>query len=129
MRLTLTLAALAAAATVGALTGVAQATVSGPNHSSFITDTLAPGGTSAPAHGYRFITDTLAPGGTSAPAHGYRFITDTLAPGGGGQSVVALSEADGGFHWGDFGIGAGGTAAVALLGLSLLRTRRTAIAV
>ena len=56
----------------------------------FITDTLAPGG-STPAQSYRLITDTLAPGGT-APAQSYRFITDTLAPGGGPSVVSAPSR-------------------------------------
>jgi hypothetical protein len=48
----------------------------------FVTDTLAPGGTPAQTQGYRFVTDTLAPGGTPAQTQGYRFVTDTLAPGG-----------------------------------------------
>jgi hypothetical protein len=68
----------------------------------FITDTLAPGGTSASSP--HIITDTLAPGGGISEVHrwfviehaspaaepkGYRFITDTLAPGGGASGIIA----------------------------------------
>jgi len=93
-----------------------------------ITDTLAPGGT-APAQSYRFVTDTLAPGGT-APAQSYRFITDTLAPGG-GPSVVSAPVSNG-FDWADAGIGAGATAGIALLLLAsgrVLQSRRRVVAV
>jgi len=94
----------------------------------FITDTLAPGG-STPAQSYRLITDTLAPGGT-APAQSYRFITDTLAPGG-GPSVVSAPVSNG-FDWADAGIGAGATAGIALLLLAsgrVLQSRRRVVAV
>jgi len=94
----------------------------------FITDTLAPGG-STPAQRYRLITDTLAPGGT-APAQSYRFITDTLAPGG-GPSVVSAPVSNG-FDWADAGIGAGATAGIALLLLAsgrALQSRRRVVAV
>jgi hypothetical protein len=78
-----------------------------------ITDTLAPGGTSASSP--HFITDTLAPGGVSSvPAADYRFITDTLDPGGGASGVAAVPAGDG-FSWADAGIGA-----VVACGLMLL---------
>jgi len=70
--------------------------------------------TAAAPQGYRFITDTLAPGGTSSPQQSYRFITDTLAPGGG--STVAVAVPSGGFSWSDAGVGAGaGIGALLLL--------------
>ena len=99
---------------------------------TFITDTLAPGGTSA--HNPHFITDTLAPGGSTSEYHrwfliehplqtaqqpqGYRFITDTLAPGGGASGIVSV-PADNGFSWADAVIGAlvaSGLMLVALMG-------------
>jgi hypothetical protein len=78
-----------------------------------ITDTLAPGGTSA--SGSHFITDTLGPGGSAVPAAGYRFITDTLAPGG-GAGGVALAPSSG-FSWADAGLGAVVTCGLMLLAL------------
>jgi hypothetical protein len=53
---------------------------------------FVPAGSAAP-----FITDTLAPGGTSA-SHSH-FITDTLAPGGGASGVVSV-PAGKDFSWG-----------------------------
>jgi hypothetical protein len=76
-----------------------------------------------------FVTDTLARGGGSAQAHGYRFVTDTLAPGGG---VVAVSPGIQGFDWTDAGIGAGGSVGLILIllgGTRLLSQRRSALAV
>jgi hypothetical protein len=76
-----------------------------------------------------FTTDTLAPGGGSAQAQGYRFVTDTLAPGGG---VVAVSPGIQGFDWADAGIGAAGTVGLLLIlvgGTRLLSQRRSALAV
>jgi hypothetical protein len=76
-----------------------------------------------------FTTDTLAPGGGSAPSQGYRFVTDTLAPGGG---VVAVSPGVQGFDWTDAGIGAGGTVGLILIllgGTRLMSQRRSALAV
>ena len=104
--------------------------LTGPQASvPFITDTLAPGGRSAPVQGDRFITDTLAPGGHSAPVQGYQFITDTLAPGGG---TIASAPAAGGFDWVDAGIGAAGTAGLLLLllgsGRVLQQHRRRVVA-
>ena len=90
----------------------------------FITDTLAPGGTSA--SNSHFITDTLAPGGTSVPAAVYRFITDTLAPGGGASGIVS-APADNGFSWADAGIGAlvaSGLMLLALMGHQVANRRR-----
>jgi len=78
-----------------------------------ITDTLAPGGTSA--SGSHFITDTLAPGGSAAPAVGYHFMTDTLAPGGGASGVALVPGT--GFSWADAGIGAVVACALMLLAL------------
>jgi len=91
---------------------------------TFITDTLAPGGTPAPVQSYRFITDTLAPGGTPAPVQGYRFITDTLAPGNGSAGVVVNSSH--GFSWSDAGVGAGAAVGgmLALIGSALIVVRR-----
>ena len=92
-----------------------------------------------------FITDTLAPGGTTSvgdrdPWYGYavsltqaqqspRFITDTLAPGG-GPSVVSV-PASSGFDWADAGIGAGAMAGIGalLLGSVRLLQRRNIVAV
>ena len=92
-----------------------------------------------------FITDTLAPGGTTSvggrdPWYGYavsltqarqspRFITDTLAPGG-GPSVVS-APASNGFDWADAGIGAGAMAGIGalLLGSARLLQRRHVVAV
>jgi hypothetical protein len=76
-----------------------------------------------------FTTDTLAPGGGSSQAQGYRFVTDTLAPGGG---VVAVSPGVQGFDWTDAGIGAGGTVGLVLIllgGTRLMSQRRSALAV
>ena len=76
-----------------------------------------------------FTTDTLAPGGGSVQAHGYRFLTDTLAPGGG---VVAVSPGVQGFDWTDAGIGAGGTVGLIVIllgGTRLMSQRRGALAV
>ncbi len=94
----------------------------------FITDTLAPGGTSASSS--HFITDTLAPGGTSVPTVGYRFVTDTLAPGGGAGGVIPV-PAGRGFSWADAGIGglaACGLMLLALTGHQLGRRRRGQLA-
>ena len=77
----------------------------------------------------KFVTDTLAPGGGSSQAQGYRFVTDTLAPGGG---VVAVSPGVQGFDWTDAGIGAGGTVGLVLIllgGTRLMSQRRGALAV
>ena len=90
----------------------------------FITDTLAPGGTSASSS--HFTTDTLAPGGTSVAAAGYRFITDTLAPGGGASGVTSV-PAGNGFSWADAGIGAlvaAGLMLLALMGHQVANRRR-----
>jgi hypothetical protein len=105
----------------------------------FITDTLAPGGTSASSP--HIITDTLAPGGGISEVHrwfviehaspaaepkGYRFITDTLAPGGGASGIVAV-PAGNGFSWADAGIGAVvacGLMLLALIGRQLGGRRR-----
>lgn len=116
-RTKLTLAGLAVTAAIGAQTAVAQAKAHGPSNSSFITDTLAPGGQ---YQDYPFVT---------APAQGYRFVTDTLAPGG-STSVVSAPAATG-FDWADAGIGAGGMAGIvlALLGSARLVRRRSVIAV
>jgi hypothetical protein len=76
-----------------------------------------------------FTTDTLAPGGGSAQAQGYRFVTDTLAPGGG---IVAVSPSAPGFDWNDAGIGAGGSVGLILIllgGMRLMSQRRSALAV
>jgi hypothetical protein len=76
-----------------------------------------------------FITDTLAPGGGSEPAAGFRFVTDTLAPGGG---LAASAPAARGFDWGDAGIGAAGSAVTLLLllgGARRLLHRRSVLAV
>jgi hypothetical protein len=76
-----------------------------------------------------FTTDTLAPGGGSSQAQGYRFVTDTLAPGGG---VVAVSPGVQGFDWTDAGIGAGGAVGLVLIllgGTRLMSQRRSALAV
>jgi hypothetical protein len=86
---------------------------------------------SSPAVGSnaKFITDTLAPGGGSSQAQGYRFVTDTLAPGGG---VVAVSPGVQGFDWTDAGIGAGGAVGLVLIllgGTRLMSQRRSALAV
>jgi hypothetical protein len=62
-----------------------------------------------------FITDTLAPGGTSA--HSPHFITDTLAPGGGASGIVSVSTGTG-FSWADAGIGAVVTCGLMLLALA-----------
>jgi hypothetical protein len=92
-----------------------------------------------PALGDTFITDTLAPGGSMSPQHrwfliehsdqtaqpqGYRFITDTLAPGGGAASVSA--PASDGFRWSDAGVGAGAAVGgmLALIGSALIVVRR-----
>jgi hypothetical protein len=117
----LTLAVLAAAAAIGAQAAVAQATSYGAKASpSFITDTLAPGGSTS-VQRYWFVTDTLAPGGgTSAPVQGYRFITDTLAPGGGSSEVASTPSASG-FDWGDAGIGAAGMVGIVLALLASVR--------
>jgi hypothetical protein len=77
-----------------------------------------------------FITDTLAPGGSSAPAVGYRFVTDTLAPGGGAGGVISV-PAGNGFSWADAGIGglvACGLMLLALTGRQLGRRRRGQLA-
>jgi hypothetical protein len=105
-RTKLTLAVLAVAIATGAQAAVAQSTAASAS-SSFITDTLAPGG------------------GTSAPAQGYRFVTDTLAPGG-GTSEVFSTQSSSGFDWSDAGIGAGATAGLmlGLLGSARLLTGR-----
>jgi hypothetical protein len=66
----------------------------------------------------RFVTDTLAPGGTTRVA-GYRFTTDTLAPGGGPSAVFAPTSHS--FDWGDAGIGAVVMSGIAL---ALLGSRR-----
>jgi hypothetical protein len=76
-----------------------------------------------------FTTDTLAPGGGSAQAQGYRFVTDTLAPGGG---IVAVSPSARGFDWSDAGIGAGGTIGLMVIllgGTRLMSQRRSPLAV
>jgi hypothetical protein len=76
-----------------------------------------------------FVTDTLAPGGTSAPVRGYRLITDTLAPGGGQSSVHSVPAA--GFSWSDAGIGAACTAALVLtlmVGMRAVSRRRVVAA-
>jgi hypothetical protein len=75
-----------------------------------------------------FITDTLAPGGTT-PVEGYRFITDTLAPGGGPS--VASAPASSGFDWADFGIGAAAMAGIGALLLASVRLlhRRNVLAI
>lgn len=89
-----------------------------------ITDTLAPGGTSASSP--HFITDTLAPGGGSAAVDGNRFVTDTLAPGGGASGVLSVPTANG-FSWADAGIGAvvaGGLMLLALTGHQLVGRKR-----
>jgi hypothetical protein len=103
---------------VQAVAAVATATallVPAASATPFITDTLAPGGTSA--HSPHFITDTLAPGGRSAPAASYRFVTDTLAPGGGASGIVSVSTGTG-FSWADAGIGAVVTCGLMLLALA-----------
>lgn len=64
-----------------------------------------------------FITDTLAPGGSSVPTVGYRFFTDTLAPGGGAGGVVSV-PAGNGFSWSDAGIGGIGASGLMLLVLT-----------
>ena len=77
-----------------------------------------------------FITDTLAPGGTSAPSAGYRFVTDTLAPGGGATGVISAPTGDG-FSWRDAGIGglvACGLMLLTLTGHQLGRKRRGRLA-
>jgi len=130
-RTKLTLAVLAVAASLGAQAAVAQATSHGQAASpSFVTDTLAPGG-STPVQRYWFITDTLASGGgSSAPVKGYRVITDTLAPGGGTSEAPPAPSANG-FDWADAGIGAGAMAGlgIALLGSVRLLQRRGVVAV
>jgi hypothetical protein len=76
-----------------------------------------------------FITDTLARGGGSSQAQGYRFVTDTLAPGGG---IVTVSPSAPGFDWTDAGIGAGGTIGLMVIllgGMRLMAQRRSALAV
>jgi hypothetical protein len=71
-----------------------------------------------------FVTDTLAPGGGSSETQGYRFTSDTLAPGGGSVSAAPATP---GFDWDDAGIGAGTTFGVVLIllaGTQLLLVRR-----
>src|SRR5262245_7630774 len=77
------------------------------------------------SQGVAFITDTLAPGGTSQ-GRGMHFVTDTLAPGGGGStSPVATSSP--GFDWPSAGVGAGVAVAAMLLILTgTIVTRRRA---
>lgn len=80
-----------------------------------------------------FITDTLAPGGGHAAhvakrqaAPGYTFITDTLAPGGGTAEQPATVSVDRKFAWSDAGIGSlvtAGLLLVALGGAVLVRRR------
>ena len=79
---------------------------------------------SGAALGGTFITDTLAPGGTPAPVQSYRFITDTLAPGNGSAGVVVNSSH--GFSWSDAGVGAGAAVGgmLALIGSALIVVRR-----
>ena len=80
--------------------------------------------------GTTFITDTLAPGGgQSSPYDAQQqgaFITDTLAPGGG--VAVQSTPAATGFSWADAGVGAAAALGgiLALLGITLLTTRRRA---
>jgi hypothetical protein len=76
----------------------------------------------------RLITDTLAPGGSSASVS--HFIPDTLAPGGGASSVVSVPTGTG-FRWADAGIGAAVACALmllALMGPKLARRRRGQLA-
>jgi hypothetical protein len=65
--------------------------------------------------GTTFITDTLAPGGVHSTPAGTTFITDTLAPG--PTPVAAQPVGDGGFDWGILAIAVGGAVAL-LLGLA-----------
>ena len=102
-RTKLMLTGLAAVTTIGGQTAIAQAKSGSASVRPFITDTLAPGGSS------------------SVLPQGFRFITDTLAPGG-GTSEVEASRASG-FDWGDAGIGAG---VMAGLMLALQGSRRVA---
>jgi hypothetical protein len=140
-RTTFALAVLAVVAAFGARSAIAEASTYGPHDpwygyavsfgsqasQPFITDTLAPWGSSVSAQGYRFTTDTLAPGGLAHSVQGYRFVTDTLAPGGGSVSVPGGR----GFDWGDAGIGAAGMAGLMLGLLGSLRltvSRRRVVA-
>lgn len=106
---------------------------------TFITDTLAPGGGHSSPYdtqeGTTFITDTLGgnghpyyrgayvPGGSSqAVAHAIQSLGKQLAP----TPAVVLAATGSGFSWSDAGVGAGAAtgALVALLGATLLVTRR-----
>jgi hypothetical protein len=89
-------------------------TLGGNGHPKFVTDIPI----SAEAYRFAAYADTLARGGSPAPAVGYRFITDTLAPGGG---MVVSAPVTGGFGWSDAGIGAAVTASLMLLLLGIVR--------
>jgi hypothetical protein len=117
-RTKLTLVGVVLAAAIGASPALA-----GPN--TFITDTLAPGGSMSLAHKWFLIEHA----DQTAQPQGYRFITDTLAPGG-GPSVVSVPTGSG-FDWADAGVGAGATAGIALMLLGSVRVlnRRNTVAV
>jgi hypothetical protein len=83
--------------------------------SRYLANAAAPGDRSDAVSRYvanSFITDTLAPGGTTPS---YHFITDTLAPGGG--SSVSLAASGDSVSWWDAGVGF--SAALVLMGLVL----------
>ena len=113
---------------VAVLASAAALLVPTASATRLITDTLAPGGSSA--NESLFITDTLAPGGSSVLTAGQRFITDTLAPGGGASSVISVPTGSG-FRWTDAGVGAAVACAVmlfVLMGPKLARRRRGQLA-
>jgi hypothetical protein len=135
---------LAIAATLTAL--VAPAALARPDGWYAYAVSVGPSGSSTEA-GTTFITDTLAPGGVDSAQAGGSFITDTLAPGSGTKSdvcthgmpvtlvqaqacstpeqptlVSAQPVGDGGFDWGILGITVGGALAL-LLGAGGLRLR------
>jgi len=120
-RTKLTLAGIFGAMAIGGL--IPQGALAGQDPWHAYATSLTAAQQSAP-----FITDTLAPGGTT-PVQSYRFVTDTLAPGG-GPSVVPATASNG-FDWSDAGIGAAGTAAIALLllgGMRAVTSRRRVLA-